>query len=202
MGTLPRKVGMLCWMAWSTTCPSLGFSVSSSLFQAAQTECKTRLERLPVHCLPYQELLEESYLKEKLFQANGGSAFSLTEDRKVYITQKDIRELQLAKGAIRTAIEVLLDEVGVPWGEIDKVSLAGNFGAGMDIEAETRIGLLPQIDPAKVDVVGNAALRGASLALMSRIHRDLAVKIPSSCTFLELAGRPDFQNRFADSLLF
>ncbi|MBU6999772.1 MAG: hypothetical protein HXS51_03335 [Theionarchaea archaeon] len=65
MGTLPRKVGMLCWMAWSTTCPSLGFSVSSSLFQAAQTECKTRLERLPVHCLPYQELLEESYLKEK-----------------------------------------------------------------------------------------------------------------------------------------
>jgi hypothetical protein len=65
MGTLTRKIGMLCWMAWSTTCPSLGFSVSSSLVHAAQTECRTRLERLPPHCLPYKRLLRESYLKEK-----------------------------------------------------------------------------------------------------------------------------------------
>ncbi|MBU7014305.1 MAG: hypothetical protein HXS52_10975 [Theionarchaea archaeon] len=65
MGTLTRDIGMLCWMAWSTTCPSLRFSVSSSLAHIAHVACRTRLETLPAHCLPYHELLGESYLKEK-----------------------------------------------------------------------------------------------------------------------------------------
>jgi uncharacterized 2Fe-2S/4Fe-4S cluster protein (DUF4445 family) len=146
--------------------------------------------------------VREPALRSRLFKANGVLAFALSDDRKVYITQKDIRELQLAKGAIRTAVEVLIEEVGVSWEEIDRVSLAGNFGAGMDIGAEMRIGLFPGKDPAKVDVVGNAALRGAALVLISRAHRKWALEAPRSCTFLELAGRPDFQMRFADSLLF
>ncbi len=148
------------------------------------------------------EEVENEVLRSRLFSVNGIPSFALTDDRRVYITQKDIRELQLAKGAIRTAIEVLLDEVGLKWSEIDKVSLAGNFGAGMDVKAEMRIGLFPEIDTGKVDVVGNAALRGAALALLSRNHRKTAAEIPSSCSFLELAGRSDFQDRFADSMLF
>jgi len=146
--------------------------------------------------------VQQPALKSRLFHVNGDLAFALTEDRTVYIAQKDIRELQLAKGAIRTAVEVLIEEIGVSWEEIDRVSLAGNFGAGMDIGAEMRIGLFPGKDPAKVDVVGNAALRGAALVLISRSHRRRAVEVPQSCTFLELAGRPDFQTRFVESLLF
>jgi uncharacterized 2Fe-2S/4Fe-4S cluster protein (DUF4445 family) len=141
-------------------------------------------------------------LRKRLFTKDGIAAFAVTEDRKVYVTQRDIRELQLAKGAIRTAIDSLLDEVGLTWSEIETVRLAGNFGAGMDGMAEQRIGLFPRIDPSHIDVVGNAALRGAALALISRTYRRKAVEVPRSCSFIELAARADFQARFSESMFF
>lgn len=146
--------------------------------------------------------VENKFLRDRLFSHNGMTAFSVTEDRSVYVTQKDIRELQLAKGAIRTAIESLLEEVGTGWDEIDLVRLAGNFGAGMDGRAEQRIGLIPRIDPGQIDVVGNAALRGAALALVSKTYREKAMKVPQSCSFVELAGKASFQTRFSESMLF
>ena len=146
--------------------------------------------------------LKYEALRGRIFNMNGMSSFALTEDKRIYITQKDIRELQLAKGAIRTALDSLLDEVGVGWQDIDRISLAGNFGAGMSGEAGIRIGLFPEIDLEKVDAVGNAALRGAALALVSRTHRRKAAQVPGICSFLELAGKPEFQMRFAESMMF
>ena len=146
--------------------------------------------------------LKDEALRGRIFNMNGMSSFALTEDKRIYITQKDIRELQLAKGAIRTALDSLLDEVGVGWQDIDRISLAGNFGAGMSGEAGIRIGLFPEIDLEKVDAVGNAALRGAALALVSRTHRRKAAQVPGICSFLELAGKPEFQMRFAESMMF
>jgi uncharacterized 2Fe-2S/4Fe-4S cluster protein (DUF4445 family) len=148
------------------------------------------------------EEIKEDFLRERLFSHNGVAAFSVTEDRTVYVTQKDIRELQLAKGAIRTAIESLLDEVGTSWEEIDAVRLAGNFGAGMDGRAEQRIGLIPLIDSSHIDVVGNAALRGAALALVSKTYREKAIEVPRFCSFIELAGKADFQAKFSESMFF
>jgi uncharacterized 2Fe-2S/4Fe-4S cluster protein (DUF4445 family) len=148
------------------------------------------------------EEVENEALRNRLFSLDGMTAFAVTEDRAIYVTQKDIRELQLAKGAIRTAIESLLEEVGIAWGEVDLIRLAGNFGAGMDGRAEMRIGLFHQIDPGRIDVVGNAALRGAALVLVSKTYREKAVGVPQVCSFLELAGKPTFQNRFSQSMLF
>ena len=149
-----------------------------------------------------KEDVASEFLKARLFATDGTWAFALTEDRRVYITQKDIREVQLAKGAIRTAIDCLLDETGTRWSEIEALRLAGNFGAGMNVVSEMRIGLFPEIDVNKVDVVGNAALRGAALALISRKYRERAAEVTGGCSFLELAGRPDFQMRFTDSMMF
>ena len=146
--------------------------------------------------------MKDNPLRNRLFSRDGMTAFSVTEDRSVYVTQKDIRELQLAKGAIRTAIESLLEEVGTGWDEIELVRLAGNFGAGMDGRAEQRIGLIPRIDPGQIDVVGNAALRGAALALVSKTYREKAMKVPQSCSFVELAGKPTFQAKFSESMFF
>jgi uncharacterized 2Fe-2S/4Fe-4S cluster protein (DUF4445 family) len=64
------------------------------------------------------------------------------------------------------------------------------------VRAATRIGLIPPVNPEKVDVVGNAALRGAALALVSRTYRRKAVETPRRATFLELAGKPEFQMLF------
>ena len=132
----------------------------------------------------------------------GQKAFVLSAGNRVWVTQKDIRELQLAKGAIRTGIDSLLAETGVALEQVELIRLAGNFGSGLVAREAMRIGLIPAIDPERVDVVGNAALRGAALALVSRDYRDRAQTVAGRCRFLELAGKPEFQMRFAESLLF
>jgi uncharacterized 2Fe-2S/4Fe-4S cluster protein (DUF4445 family) len=145
-----------------------------------------------------------SELKKRFFKLDKFMAFRLTAggNEEVYISQKDIRELQLAKGAIRTGIDMLLDETGVEVQALKKIRLAGNFGSGVDIGKTIRIGLIPEVDVEKVDVVGNAALRGASLVLVSREYRQKAASIYKNCRFLELAAKPEFQMRFATSMFF
>ncbi len=151
--------------------------------------------------LPPEEVTDQEF-KNRIFKTDGKQAFAVTEDKTVYITQKDIRELQLAKGAIRTGVESLLDEAGITIDKLDLIRLAGNFGAGIDVEAAIRIGLIPPVDKSKVDAVGNAALRGAVMVLVSKTARDRAGIIAEKATFLELAGNPSFQMRFAESMFF
>ena len=85
---------------------------------------------------------------------------------------------------------------------LKKIRLAGNFGSGVDIGKIIRIGLIPEVEIERVDVVGNAALRGASLVLVSRQYRRKAAAIYKTCRFIELAAKPDFQTRFASSMFF
>ena len=139
-------------------------------------------------------------LAARLFRVDKLLAFRLSDG--VYITQKDIRELQLAKGAIRTGIDLMLDLAGLKPEDLAHIRLAGNFGSGVDIRKTIRLGLIPGVPVEKVDVVGNAALRGAALALVSREYRERAVRVHRRCKFLELAARPDFQTRFASSMFF
>ncbi len=150
------------------------------------------------------EEVDNPDLKKRFFKLDNIAAFMLSTNsgENVYISQKDIRELQLAKGAIRTGIDMLLAETGVDVQTLKKIRLAGNFGSGVDIAKTIRIGLIPEVEIEKVDVVGNAALRGASLALVSKVYREKAGAIYRKCRFLELAAKPDFQTRFSSSMFF
>jgi len=141
-------------------------------------------------------------LKKRIFNVDDKPAFAVTEDRTVYITQRDIRELQLAKGAIRTGVNSLLAETGIPIEKLDLIRLAGNFGAGIEVDSAIRIGLIPPVDKTIVDAVGNAALRGASVVLVSKTARERAAAVAGRVKFLELAGNPEFQMRFAESMFF
>ena len=141
-------------------------------------------------------------LRARAFSLGREPAFALTEDRRVYISQKDIRTLQLAKAAVRTGIDTLLSLTALEPDGLDALRLAGNFGAGLDARAAMRIGLIPPMDLGKVDVVGNAALKGAVMSLLSEecIRRsDTAAR---DARFIELGGRPEFQARFTEALLF
>jgi uncharacterized 2Fe-2S/4Fe-4S cluster protein (DUF4445 family) len=146
--------------------------------------------------------LPDEAARERLFAHDGDAAFALSDDRRVYLSQGDVRKLQLAKGAVRTGIETLLEVTGVGKDRLDAVRLAGNFGAGLDARAAMRIGLIPSLDPARVAVVGNAALRGAVLALLSRRHGRTAERAARTARFVELGGKPEFQARFADAMMF
>jgi len=149
-----------------------------------------------------REELPDEAARARVFTRERESAFALSDDRRVFVSQGDVRKLQLAKGAVRTGIETLLEVTGVTKDRLDAVRLAGNFGAGLDARAAMRIGLIPELDPARVEVVGNAALRGAVLVLLSRGYGRMAERAARTATFVELGGRPEFQARFADAMMF
>ncbi len=122
--------------------------------------------------------------------------------RPVQLTQRDIRELQLAKGAVRAGIEILMTELGLEPQDVRKVFLAGAFGNYIQPESALGIGLLPHFPNAALIPVGNAAGSGARLALLSRRERTLASKLLEHVEYLELSGRPDFQDEFVNAMLF
>jgi uncharacterized 2Fe-2S/4Fe-4S cluster protein (DUF4445 family) len=146
--------------------------------------------------------VDSKALRERLFSLDNEPAFSLTDDRTVYVSQGDVRKLQLAKGAVRTGIETLLEVSGVSADKLDALRLAGNFGAGLDAAAAMRIGLIPPMDLERVHVVGNAALRGAIMVLLSRESWRDSQSAARNTRFVELGGKPEFQARFMDSMMF
>jgi uncharacterized 2Fe-2S/4Fe-4S cluster protein (DUF4445 family) len=153
------------------------------------------------------EVSEEGY-RRLIIRVDGKPAVRLDRpDRRgrqsrLYVTQRDIRQFQLAKAAVRTGIDMLLAENGLKPAEIRRLRLAGNFGSGLEVRQAMRVGLIPELPVEKIDLVGNAALRGAALVLVSEDFRRRARALPGRCRFLELAGRADFQQRFIEALLF
>ena len=120
----------------------------------------------------------------------------------VYITQSDVRQIQLAKGAIATAISTLMDMMNVQPDELGKVYLAGAFGNYIKEESAVTIGLLPQIGPDKIEFIGDAALAGAEMALLNTTFLSLANRLARMTQFVELAATDDFQERFVDNIPF
>lgn len=120
--------------------------------------------------------------------------------RPIFVTQHDIRELQLAKGAIRCGIEALLQHAGIGPDDLDRVIIAGAFGTYIDVESALAIGLLPPVPRERVSQVGNAAGTGARLALISRRQRSRATEIAGHVYYLELARTPRFMRNFAEAM--
>jgi uncharacterized 2Fe-2S/4Fe-4S cluster protein (DUF4445 family) len=124
-----------------------------------------------------------------------------TDRSTVVFTQQDVRQVQLAKGAIRTGVELLLAASGRKTEEIDSVIIAGAFGSYIDISSAIAIGLLPRLPLDRFRQVGNAAGMGAKLALISRAERDAAQALAARIRYLELAAHPLFSTTFAQAML-
>ncbi len=120
----------------------------------------------------------------------------------ITFTQKDLREVQLAKGAVRAAVELLCAEAGIAGDEIEEVLLAGAFGNYIDRRSALRMGLLPPVPLDRIRGIGNAAGAGALAALLSVDERERAAQLSRSAEHLELMANPHFQLVFADSMMF
>lgn len=120
----------------------------------------------------------------------------------IYICQKDVREVQLAKAAIASGIHILMKEMGVQHKDIQKVYLAGGFGNYIDYDHAADIGLIPAELRSKIVPVGNAAGAGAKMALLSREHMEMTERIRQRMRYIELSSCPDFQTVFVDFLSF
>ncbi len=122
---------------------------------------------------------------------------------KVSLTDKDIRELQLAKGSIAAGYKSMLSMAGITEDNLDKIILAGAFGNFMRPKSAIRIGLLPEnFDLTKVEFVGNAALAGAQQALLNLDERKNAEELVKEIEYIELSGRADFQTFFMETMMF
>lgn len=127
---------------------------------------------------------------------------SRSGEREVVITQKDVRQVQLAKGAIMAGVKILINTLGIQSDDISEVLLAGAFGNYIRKENAIRLGLIPDFPLEKVKFVGNAAAMGAKMALVSRKAREEAEKISANTEYVELAMDANFQNEFIDAMTF
>jgi len=120
----------------------------------------------------------------------------------ISINQKDIVEIQLAKSAIRTGIEVLLENAGLTFKDIDKIIIAGAFGSYIDPRNVINIGMFPRVDLERISQVGNAAGVGSKMVLVSAKIREKAERLAKKMDYLELTMHPSFTDHFAKSTLF
>lgn len=121
---------------------------------------------------------------------------------KVYLSQKDIREVQLAKSAMAAGVTLMADTLGVEIGDIKKVMIAGAFGNYMSPHSACGIGMIPQELEDRIVPVGNAAGEGAKIAALNQAEYERCQKMAVECEFLELATHPDFQDTYVDLMEF
>ncbi|HET9104682.1 MAG TPA: ASKHA domain-containing protein [Solirubrobacteraceae bacterium] len=120
----------------------------------------------------------------------------------VFLSQRDVRELQFAKASIATGWRILLSELGVQESDITQVLLAGSFGAYLTPLSAVRIGLVPKLALPRIISAGNVAGEGAKIAALSLRERAEAESILREVEYVELSGRQDFNDRFIDELAF
>lgn len=179
-------------------CGSGLLDLIACLLDLGMISSRGRLEK-PVKWSPG---LQEAY-GSRFVVRDKVSALLLTDDENgIYLSQKDIREVQLAKAAIASGIELLCDEMGVSDADIDHVLLAGAFGTYLSPESACRIGLIPAVLLDRIHAIGNAAGEGAKLAAYSRSFLERSKVLAKQTRFVELAASKTFQETYLKRLNF
>jgi uncharacterized 2Fe-2S/4Fe-4S cluster protein (DUF4445 family) len=142
-------------------------------------------------------ILETSDRFAKIGEEN---VFYLSDD--VYLSQRDVRELQFAKASIATGWNILCRDLGIEPGEIAQVLLGGSFGSYLTPASAVRIGLVPKLPLPRIVAAGNVAGEGAKIAALSVTERAAAHAVLEEVQYVELSGRTDFNDLFIDQLSF
>ena len=124
------------------------------------------------------------------------------DHKPLYLTQRDVRELQLAKGAIAAGVTTLMDEMGIGVQDIHRVYLAGALGNYVNPYSAMRIGLIPSVNPEIIKSLGNAASTGASMVLLSKNYWDKANEVADFIEHVELSSQLGFNQYFIEQMDF
>ncbi len=120
----------------------------------------------------------------------------------IVVTRPDVNEIQLAKGAIRAGVEILLEEGGIKVENIDEFIIAGAFGTYLDVGSAITVGMFPELPRERFRQVGNAAGTGAQQMLISGERRKVADEIPGRIEYIELTTHADFEKIFMEAMFF
>jgi len=157
---------------------------------------------------PSGRIIDKDYERVRKNSSNGQKEYVVEWKEKtamgkeIVITASDIREIQLAKGAIATGINILLEKLKMTANDIDNLYLAGAFGNYIDIKSAIRIGLIPNVPLDRIKSIGNAAGEGAKISLLSKGKRIEENEINKKIDYIELAAEKDFNEEFVKSLSF
>ena len=137
--------------------------------------------------------------ERQIIVVRAGEAGAASE---IVLTQDDVRQVQLAKGAIASGIAMLQHVAGVPDDRVEELLLAGGFGNYVSIASAVRIGLIPALPASRIRYVGNAASLGAQLCLLSEVERARALDVAQRIEHVSLAAHPDFEDIFVNAMNF
>ena len=149
----------------------------------------------------YQTRTGRTKIAARIREGKDGRYFVLSEvpDGCVRVTQKDLREVQLAKGAISAGIKIMAEKMGT---KIEKIMIAGAFGNHINVRSAITIGLLPELDEGRIISVGNTAGAGAVMAMASKNEMERLCAVPDFFEHVELAAREDFQKIYMREMAF
>jgi len=137
---------------------------------------------------------------ERVFVLVWGASADPTQA--IFLSQRDVRELQFAKASVATGWRTLMREIDVEPGDVQQVLLAGSFGSYLSPASAVRIGLVPKLALTRIMSAGNVAGEGAKIAALSVQERAAALALLDEVRYVELSGRDDFQDVFIDELGF
>ena len=138
--------------------------------------------------------------KERVFVLHWRGPENSAPEDSIYLSQRDVRELQFAKAAIATGWQILLEEAGLTAADVKQVLLAGSFGSYLSAASAIRIGLVPKVPVPRVVSAGNVAGEGAKMALLSLRERAGGLALLEEVRYVELSDRADFNDRFIEQL--
>ncbi|MDQ7785769.1 MAG: ASKHA domain-containing protein [Desulfomonilaceae bacterium] len=147
-------------------------------------------------------------LRSRVVERNGVCDFQVATEEEsmdgtpIYVTQQDVRELQLAKGAVAAGIRILMEDLRIGIEDVGRVCLAGALGNYLHPLSAMRIGLIPRVDTSIVTPLGNAASAGASMVLLSKDCWKRAEDLSDFIEHVELSSRLDFNDYFVEHLDF
>jgi uncharacterized 2Fe-2S/4Fe-4S cluster protein (DUF4445 family) len=139
-------------------------------------------------------------LAARVSEMDGTRVFEIADG--VYLTQRDVRQVQLANAAIASGIEMLLDAEGVSPDDVEELVIAGGFGFHVRADALVTMGMIPAVWRDRVTFAGNTAMTGALMALLDSTARRRAEAVARHVRAIDLASHPDFQTRFVSAMRF
>ena len=163
--------------------------------------CGTGAIELLAELIKHSKVDETGLLEESFFE-KGYPVAKKNDGKPILFTQKDIRELQLAKAAIKAGVEILIDRYGIEDKKINKVYLAGGFGYRMDRQKAVSIGMFPKELETKIQAVGNSSLNGAMIYARNPEAFETVGRLMDVSEEINLSNDEEFHNRYMDSLQF
>ena len=205
---MPASAGAISHVAYENGCVQLGVVgdvepigiCGTGIIDAVALMVELGVVDETGRLLDADEVDEE--LRPLVGDEDGGNVFYLTGDRTLYITQTDVRNLQLAKAAVCAGIYTMADAAGIGMDSVESLEIAGGFGTFLDLASAARIGLFPKELLPLAKSVGNTSGEGATALLLSSAAREVEQEVADVCDYLELSTSSEFNDYYIEMMEF